>query len=343
MNNIKYKNFMFNEIFDMYTGYFNVIPELEDSGDIPFFSCSAINYGIKGYLKKQFMEDKDCIYRSNAICVTNNGSVGYAYYIDTEFTCNNDITVLYLKNREITPNIGNYLASIIMAERFRWCYGRKWKMNRMKNSILRLPVDDSSNVNWSYIEEYIDSFKINHLTTKNKDTKFVLDTNLWKSFKLSDFFKISYGNKLDLNKQTTTTKQEGGINFVSRDSKNNGVVAAIEPIEGVFPFPKYSITVTLGGSYLGTSFIQRDLFYTAQNIAVLEPKEHNKLIVNEYHKLFILPLIRFEAKTKFCAFGRELNKYIKDLCIKLPVTSTGEPDWQFMEDYIKSLPYGDCL
>ena len=25
--------------------------------------------------------------------------------------------------------------------------------------------------------------------------------------------------------------------------------------------------------------------------------------------------------------------------IKLPVTPSGEPDWKFMEDYIKSLPY----
>ena len=25
--------------------------------------------------------------------------------------------------------------------------------------------------------------------------------------------------------------------------------------------------------------------------------------------------------------------------IKLPVTPSGEPDWQFMEDYIKSLPF----
>ena len=25
--------------------------------------------------------------------------------------------------------------------------------------------------------------------------------------------------------------------------------------------------------------------------------------------------------------------------IKLPVDSNGKPDWQFMEDYIKSLPY----
>lgn len=29
--------------------------------------------------------------------------------------------------------------------------------------------------------------------------------------------------------------------------------------------------------------------------------------------------------------------------LKLPVTSTGAPDWQFMEDYIKALPYRDRI
>lgn len=31
------------------------------------------------------------------------------------------------------------------------------------------------------------------------------------------------------------------------------------------------------------------------------------------------------------------------LDVKLPITPQGTPDWQFMEDYIKSLPYGDRL
>ena len=29
----------------------------------------------------------------------------------------------------------------------------------------------------------------------------------------------------------------------------------------------------------------------------------------------------------------------KNPIIKLPVDKDGKPDWQFMEDYIKSLPY----
>ena len=34
---------------------------------------------------------------------------------------------------------------------------------------------------------------------------------------------------------------------------------------------------------------------------------------------------------------------IKDTIVKLPVDTDGNPDWQFMENYIKALPYGDRL
>ena len=34
---------------------------------------------------------------------------------------------------------------------------------------------------------------------------------------------------------------------------------------------------------------------------------------------------------------------VRNLIIKVPITSAGEPDWQYMENYIKSLPYGDRL
>ena len=29
--------------------------------------------------------------------------------------------------------------------------------------------------------------------------------------------------------------------------------------------------------------------------------------------------------------------------VKLPSDANGEPDWQFMENYIKALPYGDRI
>ena len=44
------------------------------------------------------------------------------------------------------------------------------------------------------------------------------------------------------------------------------------------------------------------------------------------------------------AYGRQIRlNDAKKIRIKLPVTKEGNPDWQFMEDYIKSLPYSSNL
>lgn len=40
------------------------------------------------------------------------------------------------------------------------------------------------------------------------------------------------------------------------------------------------------------------------------------------------------------SYGRAVYSSVAEMMrIKLPVTPSGEPDWKFMEDYIKSLPY----
>ena len=43
------------------------------------------------------------------------------------------------------------------------------------------------------------------------------------------------------------------------------------------------------------------------------------------------------------SFGRKWKTHIPETSIKLPVDVDDNPDWQFMENYIKSLPYGDRL
>jgi hypothetical protein len=40
--------------------------------------------------------------------------------------------------------------------------------------------------------------------------------------------------------------------------------------------------------------------------------------------------------------ARILSK-IKDEIIKLPIDKNGSPDWEFMENYIKALPYSDKI
>ena len=54
--------------------------------------------------------------------------------------------------------------------------------------------------------------------------------------------------------------------------------------------------------------------------------------------MFIISILNFN-QYKY-AYGRQLRiSRLLDEKIKLPVDKDGKPDWQFMERYIKSLPY----
>lgn len=123
--------------------------------------------------------------------------------------------------------------------------------------------------------------------------------------KLSDIFYIYTGSKLDFDKQQI---DENGINFVSRNSNNNGVVGKVTPDKNTKIFKKGDITVPLGGSYLLSAFVQDEDFVTAQNVDVLRPKEY----MSDIQKWFYCYVLR-ENRFKFSAFGREVNKYIQDI------------------------------
>lgn len=123
--------------------------------------------------------------------------------------------------------------------------------------------------------------------------------------KLSEIFYIYTGSKLDYGKQEI---DENGINFVSRNSNNNGVVGRIALKPKMKIYKKGDITVPLGGSYLLSAFVQDEDFVTAQNVDVLRPKKE----MTDIEKWFYCYVLR-ENRFKFSAFGREVNKYIQDI------------------------------
>lgn len=176
-----------------------------------------------------------------------------------------------------------------------------------------------------------------------------LNVSEWKEFYLKNLYDIQMGNGFDKNK---LDEENPEINLVSRVSYNNGVDVKVGYVHPVKPFDAGLVTVALGGSYLGSCFVQEEPFYTGQNVAVMKSKFDDMThIVN----IFISGLVRFECTTKYYAFGRELNTHIKtDFTINLPIQHNADgtpyidpnhiyseegyvPDWQFMEDYMKSL------
>ncbi len=174
-----------------------------------------------------------------------------------------------------------------------------------------------------------------------------LNVQEWKEFNIARLCHIDMGNKFDNDKMTHDFPT---INFVSRSGNNNGVADIVDKIQGIEPYPANSISVALGGS-IGSCFLQTKPFYTGQNVAVLLFNND----ISNCAKLFITTMFMNECKYKYVAFGRELNVHIRnDFTIFLPIkfnldqmpfidenkTYSYEgyvPDWQFMENYIKSL------
>lgn len=176
-----------------------------------------------------------------------------------------------------------------------------------------------------------------------------LDTRGWKEFYLKNLYDIKMGNGFDKDKMS---EDDAKVNFVSRISYNNGVDIKVDAIEGVDPFPAGMLTVALGGSYLGSCFVQEEPFYTGQNVAVMSCRDAS---MSHTVNLFVTVLVRYESKIKYYAFGRELNTHIgRDFTIMLPIQYKDNripvideskrysedgyvPDWKFMEEYIALL------
>ena len=64
--------------------------------------------------------------------------------------------------------------------------------------------------------------------------------------------------------------------------------------------------------------------------------------LNSYHYIFIGTIIKLDQYRY--SYGRKAkNKKINKTNIILPIDDLGNPNWEYMEQYIKSLPYSKYL
>jgi len=80
-------------------------------------------------------------------------------------------------------------------------------------------------------------------------------------------------------------------------------------------------------------------FACDDNILVLAPLFDG---ANQFNMLFLATVISAD-KYRY-AYGRQYRqKDFREHVIQLPANENGEPDWDFMEQYVKSLPYSDRI
>lgn len=185
------------------------------------------------------------------------------------------------------------------------------------------------------VEEIPKTIKNSMLNSSFNNNKLIkdklsLNTSKWKFFKLDTIFEI-YTSKDD----NLIESQHGKIPYISSTQYMNGINAYIDAT----PSHNYNtITIARNGS-VGSSFFH---FYkycaSPDDVRILSPKFE----INKYIGIFLTVLLEKE-KYRY-AYGRKFGtKRMKETNLKLPATVSGSPDWNLMENYIKSLPYSSAL
>lgn len=154
---------------------------------------------------------------------------------------------------------------------------------------------------------------------------FNLTDRAWKPFSIIDIFdEIERGKRLKKNDHF-----EGERPYVSSSSKNNGVDQFVGNTEKVRTFTN-CLSLANSGS-VGSCFYEPFEFVASDHVTHLQ-----KAGASQYIYLFLATTVgRLSEKYDF---NREINDYrISREKIMLPVDDEGEPDYEFMNNYIKNI------
>lgn len=159
-----------------------------------------------------------------------------------------------------------------------------------------------------------------------------LNTAEWEYFNLTDLFRISASRDelMDYLTQGVAAKTP----YITSSDSNNGVTSYVEeePTN-----PAGTITANRGGS-VGYFYYQPVAYKaTPVDVRILSPK----FKINTYIGLFLKTILQLE-KYRYNYSRKMGSDRLAEFRIKLPAKNK-EPDWDYMEGYIKSLPYSSSL
>ena len=332
LENKEWKPFKVEELFSIYKCKCSKAGDLK-KGNTPYIGATNRNNGLMSFVEKneKLMTQGNCI---TFIC-DGQGSVGYSIYKYENFI--GSTTLKIGRNHELNKYNGLFFTTSLDMNKSIYDYGYKRNDSRLKKETIIIPAINEK-PDYKYMENYTKSIIDKKLEDYKKYAKNVLsnleykkleplENKEWEEFFLTEIFStIQRGRRL-----TKSNQKSGNIPYISSTSMNNGVDNFIGNKTNVRIFSD-CLTIANSGS-VGASFYQPYKFVASDHVTHLKKENMSK-----YVYMFISTLTnRFSEKYNF---NREINDVrISREKIMLPVNKKNQPDFEYMEQYMKNITY----
>lgn len=303
--------------------------QLLNGGHTPVVVNSAYNNGIGGF------STLDATEKGNMITFSDTVDANTIFYQADDFVGYPHVQGMY--------PIGEYkdmwapYSLMFFAALFRktavskgFDYGNKFRRDIAIEIILKLPAKNDA-PDWQYMEDYMRNIELRAQSSisvlkETKNAPLKIDHSNWKEFIVGEVFDISRPSA-----RVATELEEGETPFVASGNENNGVEKYVNA-EDLTLDKKGCISVSpVDGScfYQPVDFVGRG--GAGSSIILLR---NNKLKL--YNALYICSVFRRVcSKYNYSDMGSASS--IKGEKILLPATPSGEPDWHYMEMYMRGV------
>ena len=296
-----------------------------NDGDSPFVASGNFNNGVLKYLEPKKGEILDA-----GNCITVSPIDGSSFYQEDDFLGRGGAgsSIILLYNPNLNLYNGYFIATVIRTVCRKYAYSDMANKDTIGAEKIKLPVDETGNPDFSYMESYMKNLELAVSTSltdlqsaKKSDISGTLDISSWKLFQISELFNVQKGKRL-----TKADMKDGKIRFIGASAINNGITAYISNDEHLHP--QNTITLSYNGS-IGEAFYQDEMFWASDDVNVLYPK----FKMNREMAFFIIPLLKTAGK-RYAFIDKWKKEDMEKSKIPLPVDKDGNPDYNYMENYI---------
>lgn len=362
--------FALGDVFEIYSPKkrFNA-NTVQFGGKYPYVARGSSNNGIRGYITE------DVQYLSPAKSLSFGQDTATVFYQPDAYFTGDKIKVMVLRNHELNDKLAQYFITVITKAFSTFAWGQSsFNEKILKATKIVLPVAESSDpahvytpddIDWEYMRERIAELERERiaeldaylkatglddyeLTAEDKYILSLTPTTIpsetgtvrtdsedgderFGEFKVGELFEILNNPQLDKCNFAFGHGVGYEYPYFTRTENNNGILGYVKYLDEEHKLPGGSLAV--GMISMRFHYMSHD-FYAGQFTKTLVPKfGHMNDVVAQY---FIALLNKHSAYYQ-SYLVREFSRRVADTVLALPITPTGEPDFDFMERYIRAV------
>ena len=333
----QFAKFRVGELVTMETHSLHNSGDVSGKGDTPYITRSTLNNGLAKFARENEIKD---LVSGNAITVAGESSK--LFYQPVNFIVGTKVAVLRY------PQINQYNAQYMItciekATMSQYGFSNILTGNRVVEAVIQLPVTDTNTPNpepdWEYMENYIKTIErkfIDQIAEHNSKEQEILEqlhpesvntkpeAHGFEEIRVGDIFNITPTSHY----KTTPTSTPVLVPQVTNTTQPNGI-SSFEPYapnneKNVITFSD----TTVGGD---TLFYQPVDFLGYSHIQKMTPTE---TVLTRKKAMYVITAFKKSVDGRY-DYGAKFNRdNAAGTDIQLPITSTGEIDWDYMEHYI---------